>query len=477
MTVMPSLRMYGHSCVGVGAVVRRARRRRARAGTPGSRWRCRVAAAVPEVHRAHLARVHAGAGLVRELDQAGVVRRVVAEVVAVVPAVASRRWPGRRTRSRRVRAQSVARSSGPSARSGRGRPARCPCSRASRSCRRGRSAPRSRTSTGPSVALGAPASGPTQAEYGMSVSGSTRGATGCAGPWRRSRAWPGRRCPRCRLNRFGPVRGASRRAASYVRADADRRLLAVREVRHRRDPQHLAVVVVRVARRAARVLVGVVRAAAVRRATARRPGPSGTWRPGCCPSSRRSPATSSCRRSSRRGCPRSRSPCRRRRGSSCRSGRRTRRSRTSESRSSCFVSRSIVKREMRGCDIFDTRRSSGRPGRRARRVEAREVLQVDVAGLGEVGRDGDAEQAVLHLVVVLVGALAALAAVAVDGERAGRGHAAVERAVSPPRDPRRGRCRSRCRRSGRRGRTCARAAAGPSSSPRSASVRQSPRPM
>ena len=115
--------------------------------------------------------------------------------------------------------------------------------------------------------------------------------------------------------------------------------------------------------------------------------------------------------------------------------------------------------------------------RRAVRVEAREVLQVDVAGLREVGRDRDAEQAVLHLVVVLVGALAALPAVAVDGERAGARHAAVERAV------------------GRRGIPDVDAAAADAdvrvgvvedaperrqrraASPRSASVRQSPRPM
>ena len=36
--------------------------------------------------------------------------------------------------------------------------------------------------------------------------------------------------------------------------------------------------------------------------------------------------------------------------------------RTSESRSSCLVARSIVKREMRGRDIFETRRSNGSPG-------------------------------------------------------------------------------------------------------------------
>ena len=36
--------------------------------------------------------------------------------------------------------------------------------------------------------------------------------------------------------------------------------------------------------------------------------------------------------------------------------------RTSESRSSCLVSRSSVKREMRGRDIFEIRRSNGRPG-------------------------------------------------------------------------------------------------------------------
>ena len=88
-----------------------------------------------------------------------------------------------------------------------------------------------------------------------------------------------------------------------------------------------------------------------------------------------------------------------------------------------------MKREMRGRDIFEIRRSTPRPGRLASRVEGREVLQVDVAGLREVGRHGDAEQAVLHLVVRLVGALAALAAVAVDGELAGARDAAVARAV------------------------------------------------
>ena len=36
--------------------------------------------------------------------------------------------------------------------------------------------------------------------------------------------------------------------------------------------------------------------------------------------------------------------------------------RTSESRSSCLVSRSIVNREIRGREIFDTRRSNGSPG-------------------------------------------------------------------------------------------------------------------
>ena len=36
--------------------------------------------------------------------------------------------------------------------------------------------------------------------------------------------------------------------------------------------------------------------------------------------------------------------------------------RTSESRSICFVARSIVKREMRGRLIFEIRRSTGSPG-------------------------------------------------------------------------------------------------------------------
>ena len=39
--------------------------------------------------------------------------------------------------------------------------------------------------------------------------------------------------------------------------------------------------------------------------------------------------------------------------------------RTSELRSICFVSRSIVNREMRGRDIFEMRRSTAEAGRRA----------------------------------------------------------------------------------------------------------------
>ena len=99
-------------------------------------------------------------------------------------------------------------------------------------------------------------------------------------------------------------------------------------------------------------------------------------------------------------------------------------------------------------------------GRRALRVEAREVLDVDVARGGEVRRHGDAQQAVLHLVVAVVGALAAGAAVGVDGQRRGARDARVRgrRCTAP--DPTRGCCRSRGRRSGWSGRGCGRATAG-----------------
>ena len=59
---------------------------------------------------------------------------------------------------------------------------------------------------------------------------------------------------------------------------------------------------------------------------------------------------------------------------------------------------------------------------RVLRVEGREVLQVDVPGRGEVGRDRDAEQAGLDLAVDLVSA----AAIAVDGQDAGLRDAAVD---------------------------------------------------
>ncbi len=90
---------------------------------------------------------------------------------------------------------------------------------------------------------------------------------------------------------------------------------------------------------------------------------------------------------------------------------------------------------MRGRDIFEMRRSIGSPGGFGVLVEAREVLQVDVARLEEVRRDGDAEQAVLHLVVGLVRPLAAGAAVGVDRERGGARHAAVLGAVVGGRIP------------------------------------------
>ena len=75
------------------------------------------------------------------------------------------------------------------------------------------------------------------------------------------------------------------------------------------------------------------------------------------------------------------------------------------------------------------------PRRRAVRVEAREVLHVDVARLQEVRRGGDAEQAVLELVVGLVRPLPALAAVAVHREHAGARHAAVDGPVEGLRVP------------------------------------------
>ena len=102
----------------------------------------------------------------------------------------------------------------------------------------------------------------------------------------------------------------------------------------------------------------------------------------------------------------------------------------------------------------------GQPGRLALRVERREVLHVDVARLQEVGRHGDAEQAPLELVVGLVGALAALAAVAVDRERAGAGHAAVDGAVALRRVPDVDAAAADARRSGRRGRGSAPATGG-----------------
>ena len=66
------------------------RRRRARAGSRAAVRRRRVAAAVPDVAPAHLARVHPGAGLVRELARP-VLLASRCEVVAVVPAVGAAR--------------------------------------------------------------------------------------------------------------------------------------------------------------------------------------------------------------------------------------------------------------------------------------------------------------------------------------------------------------------------------------------------
>ena len=65
------------------------------------------------------------------------------------------------------------------------------------------------------------------------------------------------------------------------------------------------------------------------------------------------------------------------------------------------------------------------------RVEGREVLQVDVPGRGEVGRDGDPEQAGLDLAVDLVSG----PAVAVDRQDPGPRDAAVDSAVGRGRIP------------------------------------------
>jgi hypothetical protein len=79
-------------------------------------------------------------------------------------------------------------------------------------------------------------------------------ATGCAGPSRRSPAWSYAAALGA-VEQVRAVRGG--RAGDRVRrADPDRRLRAVRDRAARLDPQHLAVVVVGVAGRAAGVLVG-----------------------------------------------------------------------------------------------------------------------------------------------------------------------------------------------------------------------------
>ena len=159
----------------------------------------RVAAAVPDVQRARRAGVLARARGVRQGGEAGVVRRVVDEVLAVVPAV--RRAGGRA-------AVDVARGVGGAQRSrrrcDRGRPAGCPCSTASHSCRRSGAAWRSRTSTDPASPRGRRRPARPTRRTGRRSSGRSPGATGCAGPSRRSRAWSCRRRPSVPSNRFGP---------------------------------------------------------------------------------------------------------------------------------------------------------------------------------------------------------------------------------------------------------------------------------
>ena len=135
---------------------------------------------------------------------------------------------------------------------GRGRPAGCPCSTASRSCRPSAAAWRSRTSTDPASADGPPASGPTHAAYGTSVFGSIA--------MRRRVAQAhgvdlGLGLAAAALGAVEQVRAVRRRRRRQRvgRADADRRLRPVRELLDRVQAQHLAVVIVRVARRPARV--------------------------------------------------------------------------------------------------------------------------------------------------------------------------------------------------------------------------------
>ena len=274
MIVMPSLSGVRAALGRRGAVVRggggaaRARELRAAVGV------VRVAAAVPEVVAAHLAGVRAGARRVRELDQAGVVRRVVAQVVAVVPALgAAGGGTAGHVARRAVGAQVAGRPCG------RGRPAWSPCSTASRSCRRAGSGPRSRRSTGPRSRSGCRRPGrPTPCTARRSP-GRSRGGSGCAGPSRRSRAWSCRRRPRCRRTGSGRS-GDCAVGSAYVLPTPGCR--AGRDVRQRPEPQHLAVVVVGVARGPARVLVGVVRACRSARSSARL-GPVGHLATGLLP--------------------------------------------------------------------------------------------------------------------------------------------------------------------------------------------------
>ena len=153
----------------------------------------RVAAAVPEVQRAGRAGVLARARGVRQGREAGVVLRVVDEVLAVVPAVgrAGRRAAGDEARA--VGGAQVAVGD-----RGRGTPAGYPCSTASHSCRRTAAAWRSRTWTDPAWPRGHPRPARPTPRTGRRSSGRSRAGSGCAGPSRRSRAWSSRRPLRCR---------------------------------------------------------------------------------------------------------------------------------------------------------------------------------------------------------------------------------------------------------------------------------------
>ena len=253
----------------------------------------RVAAAVPEVVAAHLAGVRAGAGLVRELDQAGVVRRVVAQVVAVVPALgAAGGGTAGHVARRAVGAQAAV---GDAVAVGllvahAVRPAIVAGARDLGRVLVGRRALRWRSAL--------PASGPTHAVYGDVGLRVDREAARVAQAHRVDLGLgPGLRvggvAPLVALEQVRAVRrgrGRERRTSRPTPGVASRPAI----VGQRLEPQHLAVVVVGVARGPARVLVGVVRGAAVRARRPRRSGRSGTWRSGCCPSSRWCPARSSC---------------------------------------------------------------------------------------------------------------------------------------------------------------------------------------